>query len=138
MKLKGTVTSIVPCAYVLGTLINKISVSVVRIPVIRLRFMCPPWTGRSGVCARVGRKPRVTMERNERHWGIPLLLLVGPVKGARHNPTATGRTWKASRMQALEEFKKADKQDGGQHIRGDADGPGQNFPTTSRQRDKTQ
>ena len=38
---------------------------------------------------------------------------------------------------ALEEFKKADKQDGGQHIR-DADGPGQNFPTTSRQRDKTQ
>src|SRR5215469_9721292 len=92
MKLKGTVTSIVACAYVLGTLINKSSVSVVRIPVIRLRFMCPPWTGRSGVCARVGRKPRVNMERNERYWGIPLLLLVGPVKGARHNPTATGRT----------------------------------------------
>jgi len=42
------------------------------------------------------------------------------------------------RTGALEEFKKADKQDGGQHIRGDADGPGQNFPTTSRQRDKTQ
>ena len=38
---------------------------------------------------------------------------------------------------ALEEFKNADKQDGGQHIR-DADGPGQNFPTTSRQRDKAQ
>src|SRR5215469_16216085 len=30
--------------------------------------------GRSGVCGRVGRKPRVTMERNERHWGIPLFL----------------------------------------------------------------
>ena len=60
-----------------------------------------------------------------------MLLLVGPVKGARHNPTATGRTCqpkkyrrrtrKASRMYrnedrtgALEEFKKADKQDGGQ------------------------
>jgi len=54
------------------------------------------------------------------------------------------RTRKASRMYrnedrtgALEEFKNADKQDGGQHIR-DADGPGQNFPTTSRQRDKAQ
>jgi hypothetical protein len=35
------------------------------------------------------------------------------------------------RTGALEEIKKADKQDGGQHIR-DADGPGQNFPTTSR------